>query len=666
MFTWTHTSSKRAGLGNVVQDCSLVNSSVRPNHRVGLFPAICLVALLQNFAGATAAAVDYVDGNLILFNDNGAWSWYQDERAIVDQKTGRLLISSVAASLRFDKDSRDGNVDLITFDLASGKRTRFVLGEIQEDDHNVAALLKRPDGRYLAVYTNHNTDRVSRYRVSVNPEDTSQWTPERQFNWRETPGNDFNVTYSNVFYLKAENKVYNFARVNDRSPNMMLSTDQGDTWRYGGQLTQSENVGYVNGYFKYASNGHDRIHLIATQAHPRDYNNGIYHAYIQRGRLFGSDGALIDDTIHDNEDIPATNSLTPVFIPDQEDGSQQRHRAWTTDLALDKTGLPYALFTTRAGDARPSRDGRDDDRRLYYARYDGERWAYHEVAKMGRRLFRSEQDYTGLGALVPGDPNTIYISTTIHPGTQEETPFHEIYRGVTKGDGRDWQWMAVTRQSSVDNLRPLIPQWSRDKLAVLWFRGQMRRSQRYDCAIVGVIDRAGDAPGKIHYVDADKENTKLAKERPVDTANGSSEADIAGWRFLADFGNDGVFSARESEGDGAPMLKTQIADLDRGTYDLFAFFWGNADEDWLLKAGLSPEGTLSFRRMACQAAEPDQFHPDQTVAVADDAFSLYRSYVGRIRVKDGDTVTVYLDDDSSARQRPTRYDGIGYGRVETK
>jgi hypothetical protein len=101
-------------------------------------PGIILMAILA--ARSSAGAADHVDGNLIVFNDNGAWSWYQDERAIVDAKAGKLLVSSVAASMPSINGPRDGNVDLVTFDLASGATTRFVLGKIQEDDHNVAAI----------------------------------------------------------------------------------------------------------------------------------------------------------------------------------------------------------------------------------------------------------------------------------------------------------------------------------------------------------------------------------------------------------------------------------------------------------------------------------------------------------------------------------------------
>ena len=628
---------------------------------------VALIAVLATYAAPAARAADQVNGNLILFNDNGAWCWYQDERAIVDPQAGKLLLNSVAASRPGVNGPRDGHVDLTTFDLNTGARTLFVLGQIQEDDHNVAALLKRPDGRYLAVYTNHGTDRVTRYRVSVNPEDTREWTPERQFDWRPTPGNNFNVTYSNLFYLKAEDKVYNFVRANDRSPNMLLSTDQGETWTYGGQLTRSENVGYVNGYFKYASNGIDRIHFIATEAHPRDYNNGIYHAYIEKGKLLGSDGSTIDENVHDSKDIPPTVALTPVFKPDAEDGSQKRNRAWTTDIALDAAGLPYALFTTRAGDARPSADGTGDDRRLYYARYDGKKWAYHEVAKMGRRLFRSEQDYTGLGALVPGDPNTIYISTPIHPGTQAETPHHEIYKGVTNNGGQHWDWVAITQESSVDNLRPIVPQWEGNNLALLWFRGRMFRSQAYDFAVVGIVNRQGQSVEKVRYVDANAKNTILANEPQAASSaqNADAAENSARWQERSGIGNNGnVWAAPASGTDGTNVLKTQLADLKNGTYELFVYFWGKTGEDTRVAAGLSAETMLSFRQVHCQIAEPSQFLADQNVSITGDANTLYRAYVGRVRIKDGESVSVFVrGDNASAGESQTLYDGIGYARV---
>src|SRR2546422_10314384 len=83
--------------------------------------------------------------NLITFNDNGAWCWYQDPRIVHDPPNNALLISSVAASEGPDGDSRAGDIDLVIYDLKTGKTSRFILHHSlqPQDDHNAAALLIR-------------------------------------------------------------------------------------------------------------------------------------------------------------------------------------------------------------------------------------------------------------------------------------------------------------------------------------------------------------------------------------------------------------------------------------------------------------------------------------------------------------------------------------------
>ena len=61
-------------------------------------------------AEAPLAAADYVAGTLMVFNDNGAWSWYQDDRAIVDAAAGNLLIGSVSNKAGSGGSARDGSV----------------------------------------------------------------------------------------------------------------------------------------------------------------------------------------------------------------------------------------------------------------------------------------------------------------------------------------------------------------------------------------------------------------------------------------------------------------------------------------------------------------------------------------------------------------------------
>ena len=447
---------------------------------------LCFLWTLAGLGVAHAHEFNQVAGKQTVLNSNGAWSWYMDDRVIVDTAAGKILTSSVANANGTDGATRNGDIDVVSYDLVSGQASRFVLHQrLQADDHNAAALLLRPDGRYLAAYTKHNSDRISYYRVSTNPHDASNWDAEQVFDWGTTPGSDFNVTYSNLFYLAAEKRTYNFARANNRSPNMMVSDNFGESWTYGGKLLSTHaDVGYVNGYIKYASNGGDRIDFIATEHHPRDFNNSIYHGYIQGGKMYRSDGTLVDADIFDNTAHNQTE-LTKVFAADPEDGNQTYTRAWTIDLQVDNDDHPYAIFTTRAND-RPVNTAGYNDHRFWYARYDGKRWHVHQLAKAGARLYRSEQDYTGLVALDPHDPKTVYLSSPIDPRNEAILEVHEIFRGVTADEGSSWSWSPITFNSRMDNLRPIVPVWDGDHTALVWMRGTYRSMHDYDLDIVGL------------------------------------------------------------------------------------------------------------------------------------------------------------------------------------
>ena len=149
------------------------------------------------FGAAAPGPRNQVAGQLIQFNDNGAWCWYQDERAVVDQAHGKLIIGSVASGAGAGGAARDGNVEAVIYDLASGSKRLSVLttGAAHQfgcDDHDAPAFLLRPDGKCLAIYTGHNKDHSSYYRIYSG--DT--WGPERAFDWNVRPGGaDFPTTY---------------------------------------------------------------------------------------------------------------------------------------------------------------------------------------------------------------------------------------------------------------------------------------------------------------------------------------------------------------------------------------------------------------------------------------------------------------------------------------
>jgi hypothetical protein len=454
-----------------------------------VFLVLCALGIATTQGGEPSSdQADFVAGKLIVFNDNGGWCWYQDERVVVDPENQTMLIGSVSNRPASGGAKREADVEVTAHTLATGASSPFSLHkQLEADDHDTPAFLIRPDGHYLAVYSRHNHDKLTRWRVSTHPHDASGWDEEQTFDWSKPPMSigDNNVTYSNLFYLPAEKRTYNFLRAVNRDPSILFSDDQGRTWQYGGKLLTDTNVGYVDGYVKYASNGRDRVDFITTEHHPRDYNNSIYHGYVQGGKTHRADGTVVDENIFDAP-APKAADLTPVLAADTMiDGEKMTH-CWNADLAIDRDGNPYCLLTCRANDDPENTNF--NDHRFFYARFDGHKWNVHQLAKAGARLWTSEQDYVGGGCVDPQNPNIVYISAPIDPRDQSRLAKHEVFRGVTSDGGTAWNWTPITRNSSVDNLRPVVPQWNSDRTALLWLRGTMRRSQDYDLRIVGTIE----------------------------------------------------------------------------------------------------------------------------------------------------------------------------------
>src|SRR5690625_3067590 len=165
-----------------------------------------------------------------VLNRNGAWCWYQDERALVDPEHNLLVVGSVAAPEGADGDSRAGNVELTVTDLATGQSQVVLLHhQLEADDHNAPALWRRRDGRWLAVYAKHKTDNYTRWRISE-PHDPTTWGPEHVFDWSDLVHRR-GVTYSNLREL--DGRLYCFVRaINDdaRSEERRVGKEGREQW----------------------------------------------------------------------------------------------------------------------------------------------------------------------------------------------------------------------------------------------------------------------------------------------------------------------------------------------------------------------------------------------------------------------------------------------------
>ncbi len=453
----------------------------------GLARLMVVAAVAGQISVARVEAANDIAGSMVLFNDNAGWSWFQDERAIVDATNNKILVSSVGNTAGTGGAARNGDIELATLDLATMTVSPFQLHDaLQADDHNSAAIIIRPDGRYLAMWGMHvaggENGQQSFYRVGSNAGDSSSWGSIQSFD------NNASMTYSNLHYLPNDNggagRMYNFTRTNNFDPNILISSNQGTTWTYGGKLL-TEGGSSDRPYVRYWTDP-NRIHVLTTERHPRDFDNSVYYGYVQNGQLFRSDGATADANLFDGTGF-APNTLTTVFATGTVvDGAAMR-RAWTVDVAADAGGNPVAVFQARA-------DGLTTDHRFFYARWNGSQWQVNPLGYAGSYLYAAEDDYTGLVSIDPSDVNTVYLSSEVHPATKAQLigadglRHYELFKGTTSDNGATWKWLPITFNSTMHNVRPLVPKWDSTHTALLWLRGNYSSYTNYNMDAVGLVN----------------------------------------------------------------------------------------------------------------------------------------------------------------------------------
>ncbi len=436
---------------------------------------------------AAPREVSLPDG-IFMVKSNGGWSWFQDERVIVDGD--RALVGTVAGVTR--DGAKAGDIEVTTFDLAKKTSKSKTMHELlREEDIASPALLRLADGRYLTAYTAGGKDDKMRFRVTDKPGDASSWKPEKIVDL------EGKVAYTNLALEPGDGgRVLDFHRGGDGLPHVMFSSAAADDFTVGPALVswtrksptfdekKSTRPGDPRPYVRYASRG-GVVHFIATEDHPRSYDTGVYHGYIKGKALHDSAGNVLDADIFNGEPTELTK-LTRVFEGDRD------NVAWTVDLDLDAEGKPFVAFVVQ-------KDGKDraskkkpggDDHRFHFARFDGTTWTDNEIAHAGRRLYKAEANFTGLVALVPKNPDVMFLATNVDPTTGKKPKgqqIFELYRGTTGDRGKTWKWAALTRDSDVDNIRPVVPEWGGGTL-VMWLRGSYKSIGSFDLDVVGMID----------------------------------------------------------------------------------------------------------------------------------------------------------------------------------
>jgi hypothetical protein len=472
-------------------------------------------------------------GTPIVFNSNGGWSWFSDPRAIIDNN--QLIIGSIAGVTGSGSNAGDVDVTDYNFSTASPTTTETLLhSELETDDHDVPAFVVLPDGNIMAEYQRHGTDNNVLWRISTSPGEATVWGPE-QTSVVNTVNDSNGNTYGNPFYLSTPNEVVSFSRAIGYDPNYSVFTNLSNTtptYAYGGHWMywQNPNTGPLTGgngrpYVKYASNGTNTVWFATTEDSPQNYLNSLYVGYMQFngsgvGSVYTSTGTLLGGL--STSTAPTGNGGNPPvggnagdiasgtgksYLPTDftqiakadgiaSDGfnlsSTSPYGAgyvgWASSMQLDNSGNPYLGFVV----VRNLNGGYGNDLEYDYAHFVAGAWQVSRVGYAGLPLYNGQNQYAGLIAVDPLNPNEVYISDDVNPTTDaallgpDGKQHWQIFEGNTTNDGSTWSWNQFTNTSS-DNIRPIVTDGSGSE-ALLWMQGSYTAYTNFNTSVVGLIE----------------------------------------------------------------------------------------------------------------------------------------------------------------------------------
>lgn len=627
--------------------------------------------------------------NFATLTTDGAWTWYNDSRALFHN--GKLYFGYVRAA--------DSKTALSVFDLGTGQTSNlWNSGFTQLDDHNNPGLLAKQDGRLLAIYARHISDQYFSYRTAgiTNPIAPSGWNAEINI-----PNSGAGMTYANPFQLSGEGgKIYNFCRNQNFNPTIYTSTNGGTNWSSPQLFIQAGSGGTVRPYVKYSSDSTNRIDFLYTDGHPRDIANSLYHLYYSGGAFYKTDGTLVKNyaslpLLHDSGERGSV--IYQYSDADTADANDHipTGRAWCWETAYQSNGAPVCVFTVQRDNVTGPTSGTDDRIYYYYARWTGSAWQKRFIAQAGRPLYVAEDDYAGGICVDPVEPNVIYISSNAqNPFNLADTTNvalsasqrYELWRGVTADGGLNFTWSQITSNSTVDNLRPYIPRRNGGERCVLWFRGSYASYTSYACSIVGLFTTAvpvGSTPTNpvmgITYVDATSGaggNTTLANGSTFSPPlNGTTGTDN-NWEQRTPLGSGGnIFESGGEAAENAPEIRTTISGLIPGAnYATYVFFWdaSGTTENWNLRAGFTSapganplyaaaDATGSLGASAAVLASSLSYSNAPTLFTEANRVLLAAS-IGNATADESGRITVYIDDKPSTigANNRTWHDGLGW------
>lgn len=423
-------------------------------HRVIIFSSFLFLLLSKVIAQKT-----------VQLTNDGAWCWFSDPRAI--------YISSSKGTIVTGWINKQGDVYAASLDPATGKiKQKQLYAQLEIDDHDNPAFVELANGTILSQYTWHNGGPKGMgviQNITEKPHDIESFEPATVFKpTTEALVKKFvkeSYAYANPFVLRKENnRLYSFGRWIGFKPNFVSSDNAGKTWSDPHVIITSKTLNTNNRpYVKYYSDGQSKIHMVFTDGHPNNEpHNSVYYCYYENGAFWRADHTQIC-TVDNLPFHPEDASI--VYKANAQTG-----KAWIFDIVVDKKGRPVIAYT---------RYPTNQQHLYHYAVYDKGKWVDHQLINSGtwfpqtpEGVKQREENYSGGMTIDPLQPEVVYFSHQLNG-------VFEISKAVTGNLGKSWKLTPVTRNSILNNVRPIIPRYRKkgDKPVLLWM--QFRKYLHY-------------------------------------------------------------------------------------------------------------------------------------------------------------------------------------------
>ena len=219
-------------------------------------------------------------------------------------------------------------------------------------------------------------------------------------------------------------------------------------------------------YAKYATNGTDTIYFTFDDGHPRDIpTNSVYFMSLKGGEFYRADGTPIaslasvtgSDGTNGGAGVPISNTAADLVY----NGGGPDGKAWVQDIAVGANGRPVILFATFPNDS---------NHRYHYAAWNGTAWQDNDFTGGGGSIatIGGETEYSGGLSLDHNDPSIVYTSRQ-HGTSGTEW---EIQRWTTPDGGTTFSGpVSITANSTVKNVRPVVPWGPPGPVKLLWMSG---------------------------------------------------------------------------------------------------------------------------------------------------------------------------------------------------